>query len=352
MAGKVTTVKDVALLSGVSRGTVDRVLHNRPGVSAENIRKVREAVEQLDFEPNVNASALAQRKPRMIALLMPSFGKGEYWEKMYEGFMEGCESNRHMSIHGMHFSYDASDPETFRKACDQLLEAKPSGVVLSPFFLEAMLEFTRVLHSKAIPYVYVDSRLDDPNYLAYFGVPMYRSGYLCASLLTMGQKTEEVREVAVVRIFRDKERKADPTLQRRMGFYEYMNENFPECSIYNIFIDPQNKESIGRTLDEFFSRHPEVRHVVMFNSRLYLIDDYLKSHPDRNRRVVGFDSLEANMSMLKSSRVSCLIAQHIEVQSQLAVATLSQFLIRPRPLESKEHHMHMDILTPLNCEDY
>ena len=39
------TIKDVARLSGVSIGTVDRVVHNRGKVSARNMQAVQSAIE-------------------------------------------------------------------------------------------------------------------------------------------------------------------------------------------------------------------------------------------------------------------------------------------------------------------
>ena len=352
MDRKTTTVEDVATLAGVSRGTVDRVLHNRPGVSAKNLIRVRKAIEELGYETNVYASSLASKKERVIALLMPDYNKGEYWEKMYQGFSEACKKNVNLKIRGVHYNYDSNDPESFQRACDAILEDEPNGVVLSPFFLDDMLLFTKSLSVKKIPYVYIDSKLDEPNYMAYFGVPMYRSGYLCAMLLTVGQKDEDVKEIVIVRIFKDSERRADPTLQRRMGFYEYMNEHYPKCNITNLFIDPRDKNSIMDTLTDYFKEHTGVKHIVMFNSRLYLIDDYLKSHPDPERRVIGFDSLESNIKMLDQKRVTILIAQHIESQSQKAVNALIQHILYGKTPEKKDNHMHMDILTCLNIEDY
>ena len=50
-------IKDVAKLAGVSVGTVDRVLHNRPNVSEEARTKVEKAIKEMDYRPNVYASA-------------------------------------------------------------------------------------------------------------------------------------------------------------------------------------------------------------------------------------------------------------------------------------------------------
>ena len=57
-----TRIKDIAELSGVSVGTVDRVLHNRPNVSKAAREKVEKALKEMDYKPNMYASALAYNK--------------------------------------------------------------------------------------------------------------------------------------------------------------------------------------------------------------------------------------------------------------------------------------------------
>ena len=52
------TVKDIATLAGVSKGTVDRVLHNRGEVSEASREKVMKIARQIGYKPNVHASLL------------------------------------------------------------------------------------------------------------------------------------------------------------------------------------------------------------------------------------------------------------------------------------------------------
>ena len=44
------TVEMVAKMAGVSRGTVDRVLHHRGEVKSETAERVRQAMRELDFQ--------------------------------------------------------------------------------------------------------------------------------------------------------------------------------------------------------------------------------------------------------------------------------------------------------------
>ena len=59
------TIKQIAEMCGVSRGTVDRVLNNRGRVSEETARKVTEAVEALGYKPNAFGKALAMQKKKI-----------------------------------------------------------------------------------------------------------------------------------------------------------------------------------------------------------------------------------------------------------------------------------------------
>ena len=51
---KKLTIKDIAQLSGVSKGTVDRVLHNRGKVSQKALDSINAVLEQIDYEPWTN----------------------------------------------------------------------------------------------------------------------------------------------------------------------------------------------------------------------------------------------------------------------------------------------------------
>ena len=56
------TIKDIAEKAGVSVGTVDRVLHKRPNVSKKSLSLVTKALEEMNYEPNMYASALANSR--------------------------------------------------------------------------------------------------------------------------------------------------------------------------------------------------------------------------------------------------------------------------------------------------
>ena len=68
------TIKMIAERAGVSIGTVDRVLHDRPYVKEEVRRRVLEVLEELDYHPNRVASALATSgMARRFVIIQPEW---------------------------------------------------------------------------------------------------------------------------------------------------------------------------------------------------------------------------------------------------------------------------------------
>ena len=78
-------IKDIAESAGVSVGTVDRVLHNRPNVSAKARKKVEEALKERNYRPNVYASALAYNRSYSFCVILPKHSQITYWEEVEEG---------------------------------------------------------------------------------------------------------------------------------------------------------------------------------------------------------------------------------------------------------------------------
>jgi LacI family transcriptional regulator len=68
----VKTLRDIAREAGVSLATVDRVLHDRPGVRPATSRRVKETIERHEFRSHAAAAELARSRQRRFAFVMPS----------------------------------------------------------------------------------------------------------------------------------------------------------------------------------------------------------------------------------------------------------------------------------------
>ncbi len=70
-AKKRVTIKDVAAEAGVSYQTVSRVINDNANVRDETRTRVRQAIEALNFRPNLAARSLPRRRSSIIGLIIP-----------------------------------------------------------------------------------------------------------------------------------------------------------------------------------------------------------------------------------------------------------------------------------------
>jgi LacI family transcriptional regulator len=63
------TIKDIAQMSGVSQGTVSKVINNYAGVSEKTKKQVMDVITKMGYEPNFSARTLATKKSNLIGLI-------------------------------------------------------------------------------------------------------------------------------------------------------------------------------------------------------------------------------------------------------------------------------------------
>lgn len=350
--GNQVTIFDVARLAGVSKGTVDRVLHNRGEVSARTAEKVRAAIRELDYTTNVYASNLGFHGSRTFSFIIPKSVEGEYWHKLSKGVAIASERLAPMGAVVEKEFFDQYDTSSFTDACNKVLSREPSGVVMVPLFKKEASEFAAALKERSIPYACIDTKIDDDGYLVYYGMDKYNSGVLCAALLTERLEPSQVDRVLVVRIRRNVKGESDSTVERRKGFKDFMTKEFPDCVIDTVFINPSDQSQVNAVLAEYFAAHPDVKLVVMFNSRVYMLGDYLLKHSDPARRVVAFDDLDGNFDLLRKGGVTVLICQRTEDQAVQSVTALATSVIMHSLPSVRDNYVHMEILTRYNIDNY
>lgn len=85
-ADKRLTINEIARMAQVSKGTVSKVLNNKPGIGAETRQRVMELVEHLDYHPSSVAQALANQRSNNIGLVIPHVAEqslnAPYWSAL------------------------------------------------------------------------------------------------------------------------------------------------------------------------------------------------------------------------------------------------------------------------------
>lgn len=95
------TLKDVAALAGVSPSTVSRTCNNNPSISKETKDKVRKAIAQLGYEPNLSTTNVISHNTKVIGIILPPSSRETYENSFYleviRGISQFCNCHQYIN---------------------------------------------------------------------------------------------------------------------------------------------------------------------------------------------------------------------------------------------------------------
>src|SRR5450755_5190222 len=176
------TIQEVADLARVSPKTVSRVINNEPRVRSDTRKRILEAIEQLNYRPNLNARGLASNRSFLIGLFCEK--PGDYLSEFQAGAVERC---RESSMHLMVEPLDVQGP-TIDQQMDTLLgQLRLEGVILLPPLSDHPTVLAK-LHDAAIPVVRIAPKRN-LSAAPSIGIDDYTAArQLTAHLLSLGHR--------------------------------------------------------------------------------------------------------------------------------------------------------------------
>lgn len=347
-------IKDIAEKAGVSVGTVDRVIHNRPNVSKPAREKVEKALKEMNYQPNVYASALAYNKSYSFYVIIPKHGREAYWEEIEYGAMKANEQRRDFSIDVKILFYERFSDESFTTVADQCISQSPSGVVLVPSTLECTKAFTDKLHDLNIPFILLDSYMPDLKPLSFYGQDSFQSGYFAAKMLMLIARDE--KRIMLMKQTNNGVVASKQQANREVGFRHYMRDHFPAVEIVELDLKRDDEENrnprrYDDTLEEFFTNHPDIHHCITLTSRAYIVGDFLLRTNRRNVQIMGYDVVDKNRNDIKEGSISFLIAQHAFQQGFSCIDTLFRAVVLKKKVEPV-NYMPIELLSKENIDFY
>lgn len=320
-------IKDLAKLAQVSIGTVDRVLHNRIGVSPATKEKVLKIVEETGYKKNMMASRLklASIKVIKIAVLVPDGAKeSSYWNLPVSGVESAAEELRELGVTTQFFYFELLNPSTFSDIINSIIEERFDGLVTVPFFAKESNVLLEKAKAKNLPVVFIDAErhLNLPaNYIKQNSI---NAGLVAARLLhgLCGDSADYI----VVNII-NKRGKQINNLQREVGFRTYFAENLKQKKISINAIDHPmiNRLDLSQEIRDLLN-NDKPKGIFVTNSRAFIIPKLLKEYNIKHAKLVGFDLNPKNIAFLESGDIDFLINQKPEFQGYSAIKGLYKYL--------------------------
>jgi len=200
------TIYDVARRAGVSIATISKVINHKGSISDRKRKEVWQAIEELDFQPNVMASALTGKPTRTVGLLVPDIANAFFAE-----LVRHIENRCRELGYNVYVCSTDYDPVIEERSIAVLRRQRVDGIVCISGFENA--DGVRRLASEPFPVAVVARDFDELD-IDVVAADDVMGGYLAGShLLELGH-----RDIAVlarnVRSNRDRVRGFRMALER------------------------------------------------------------------------------------------------------------------------------------------
>lgn len=343
---------DIAEKAGVSKGTVDRVIHNRGKVAQEVKDRIVSVMQELNYRPNLLARSLANNKVWRIATILPYPKEDPFWEQPDKGIQQAFDSVRDYGISIDKYHYSEGDVTTFIKQTKSILEVNYDAILLAPIFYKEANKFLDQCDSQGLPYVLINTYVKRTGkcYLSYIGQNSYHSGLLAAKLLDFG--ISDKKSVLVLHLEKSVYNSRH-LLEKEQGFHHFFI-NHPSRNIQVIktsFEDPTNKPAFKKFMNLQLESYPSLKGIFVTSSKLNLLVDILPEKAIENLKLVGFDLIQKNLDFLNQGKIDFLINQSPFKQGYLGIINIFNFLIKKETAKPIQH-LSLDVVMKENASSY
>ena len=174
------TIQKIAELSGVSRGTVDRVLHGRPNVNPMIREKVVRAAEKLGYQPPVPPKSADCRQ---AAILIPQWTDGHFNRQIVSGIRKALRY-----IADPAFVLTEQPPRTMTmqellRAIEEQIHSGVDGLIIRAENTPEVRAAIEQAVQQGVTVITYDADVPDSGRLCHAGQDLVRAGAIAAGVM-------------------------------------------------------------------------------------------------------------------------------------------------------------------------
>ncbi|MGX7025233.1 LacI family DNA-binding transcriptional regulator [Vagococcus hydrophili] len=298
-------LEDVAKEANVSKTTVSRVLNNRGYLSQETIKKVNEAIKKLNYQPNVVARQLFNKKTNIIGLIFPTVANPFFGE-----LIEALEQKLYAAGYKVLIGSSMNNPQKEADFLNQLLSEQVDGLIVGTHN-QGIQEY----RSENLPVVSIDRVMNKD-------IPVIESDNYAGGVLA----TKRLIESGAKNILHTNGPiKLETPAKRRREAYEDTMREFglePQTIVLDFNISYLEKREI---FEKMFTDYPEVEGIFASNdidaALILQVAKKLGKNVPKDLLVVGYDGTKMTRSILPELTT---IVQPINEIAETAIQVLQQ----------------------------
>ena len=280
------TIKDVAKAAGVSPSTVTRVIQNKSTISDETKKRVRKAMKELNYHPNLNARSLVSSYTQVIGLVLPDDSDVFYQNPFFPSVLRGIAQIASENHYAIQIATGKDEKERLNAISQMVYGKRVDGLIF--LYAQENDPLVKLVSEEQFPFLILGKSLspfiplvDNDNIQAGFDATEYFIKKGCNRIAFIGGA-----------------KKLYVTQDRLTGYEQALQEHkLPLDSQRTFFADEFLEEKGYKFSKRLFKHDPQTDAIITTDSLLAEgVCNYLNEH-NLNIPVLSFDSVNPRLNL-------------------------------------------------------
>lgn len=342
-------LQDIADKLGISKGTVDRAVHNRRGVSVKTREKVLDLIEKYNYKPDRAARFLSLKSKKTKVGIICQASPAFFWNSIKMG-TKAAEAE--MSDFGLKLLYKDLDKgrnaDEIIQRIDELIEEKVDAIIVVPADCPDIRQKISETVRQNIAVVTLNDDVADSCRTFYVGPQMRSSGRIAGELTArfLGGKGRVITVNTGLESLEYRE--------RLEGFSEFLEENYSYVNIIANYTF--NYEMMGSNCDSnikgIFENTGDIEAIYDIDgASLYNIGLIVKSIKKfKNIILVGHEISDNIRKLISDGTIHACISQDPYSQGYFSVKLLFDYLVDGKKPAFERMYTRLDIVLRENMD--
>ncbi len=332
------TIKEIAQLCGVSRGTVDRVLNHRGKVKPETEALIMRTIRNMGYTKNIAGKALTVKKDAPVFGALVSSEGNPFFDEVIAGLRKAEQELADYGVTVMLKTMRGYDVLRQLALIDELIEAGIAVLIIQPINDVRIEQRIRALSEKGVPTITINTDIENSCRICYVGSDYAAGGETAAGLMrlvTRGQaKLGVVAGVSTLL----------GHVQRLEGFTRRLKEICPQVELTDQVSAMDDMEHSYHVTRDMLLRHPEIDTLFVAASGTYgACRAVIELGREKNMQAVAFDSVPSTQEMMRRGLVRAVVCQQPFSQGYQAVRAAFDVLLTGAPKQGEQIIMENQI---------
>lgn len=341
MAG---TIRQIAQLAGVSRGTVDRALNHRGRINPEVAERIWKIAEELDYQPGKRKSEAETSEELKIGVITQMV-ESSFMIQIHEGIQD---IERELKDRGVVLKIQdiiSVNEEEQLKAIDELEKQGIDGLAIMPVECDSVrVRLNRLIEERQIPVVTFNSDIVGTKRKCFVGLDNRKSG--CAAAGLMGMLTRGCGKILVITGFFTN----SVNNLRVEGFIEEVKHSYPNMELLGVQGSSGDAKEVEQIIVNTMEREPDLAGIFVASmGQGGVCAAFEKLNLQKRPYVIVYDITEENVAALKSDTFDFLIDQEGYMQGYRAIRLIYEYLTQRKELKPEMMFTDIKIITKYNA---